>query len=193
MPLTPSTLKKTCQLIIDSDNDYLGALKGNQGGLFAEVKEQFTPEQSAEQLAKGYGRIEKRTVSICCNLSGIRAWPGLKTLIRVDSEREEIYPDMLAVTQQIRYYISSLVEDAQSLARRIRDYWGVENKVHYVRDVTQGEDKSRVRTTPLVQLFGLARNMALNLYRDDGFTNMAQVQRLCSNTLDTLMRIFRMK
>ncbi len=38
---------------------------------------------------------------------------------------------------------------------RIRGYWGVENKVHYVRDVTQGEDNSRVRTTPLVQIFAL--------------------------------------
>ncbi len=161
--------------------------------MFAEVKEQFTPEQTFEQLNKGHGRIEKRTVSICGDLSGLKAWPGLKTLIRVESERQEFYPDMIVVTQETRYYISSLLEDAQTLAQRIRGYWGVENKVHYVRDVTQGEDKSRIRTTPLVQLFVLTRNMALNLYRDNRFTNMAQAQRFCSNTLGTLKRIFRMK
>lgn len=161
--------------------------------MLAEVKAHFSPEETVEQLDKGHGRIEKRTVSICRTLDGIRDWPGLKTLIRVDSERQVIYADMIVVTQETRYYISSLEEGAQSLAERIRGYWGVENKVHYVRDVTQGEDKSRIRTTPLVQLFVLARNMALNLYREHGFTNMAQAQRLCSNTLDTLMQVFGMK
>ena len=65
----------------------------------------------------------------------------------------------------MRYYISSLSESAQAFAKRIRGYWGVENQVHYVRDVTQGEDASRIRTIPLVQTFALARNFALNLYR----------------------------
>ena len=111
-----NTQKKTCQLIIDSGNDYLGALKGNQRGLFAEVKEHFTPEQTVEQLNKGHGRIEKRTVSICRDLNGLRAWPGMNTLIRVESERQELYPDMIVVTIETRYYISSLLEDAPTLA-----------------------------------------------------------------------------
>jgi predicted transposase YbfD/YdcC len=180
-------------LIIESENDYLGALKGNQQGLLDEVKKQFKPEQTIKHLNKGHGRIEKRTVSICRDLSGIREWAGLKTLIRVESERQVFYSNMIVVTRNTRYYISSLLENAESLAQRIRGYWGVENKVHYVRDVTQGEDKSRIRTTPLVQLFAVARNMALNLYREQGFSNMAQAQRFCSYTLSTLARIFRMK
>jgi len=114
-------------------------------------------------------------------------------LIRVESERQVFHPNMIVVTRNTRYYISSLLESAELLAQRIRGYWGVENKVHYVRDVTQGEDKSRIRTTPLVQLFAVARNMALNLYREQGFSNMAQAQRFCSHTLSTLVRIFRMK
>ncbi len=69
----------------------------------------------------------------------------------------------------------------------------VENKVHYVRDVTQGEDKSRIRTNPLPQVFAIARNFTLNLYRDQMFKNMAQAQRLCSFTLSTLKQLFRMK
>lgn len=100
---------------------------------------------------------------------------------------------MIVVSQETRYYISSLLEDAKPLAKRIRGYWGVENKVHYVRDVTQGEDASRIRTTPLVGLFVQARNMALNLYREYGWTNMAQAQRRCEQSLDTLMDVFRMK
>lgn len=41
----------------------------------------------------------------------------------------------------------------------------MENQVHYVRDVTQGENASRIRTTPLVQIWAIARNFSLNLYR----------------------------
>ena len=193
MHLTPSILKKTVQLIVDSENDYLGALKGNQRGLLADVKENFKAEQTVTSLDKGHGRIEKRTVSICRDLSHIRAWPGLKTLIRVDSKRSIIYDDMIVDTYETRYYITSLLEDATSLAKRIRGYWGVENKVHYVRDVTQGEDASRIRTTPLVGLFVQARNMALNLYREYGWTNMAQAKRCCEQSLDILMAVFRMK
>ena len=100
---------------------------------------------------------------------------------------------MIEVTTQTRYYISSLSETSQKVAERIRGYWGVENRVHYVQDVTQGEDASRIRTTPLPQIFALARNFSLNLYRDNMFKNMAQAQRLSSFGLDILKQLFRMK
>jgi predicted transposase YbfD/YdcC len=60
----PSAPKKTAQTIIESENDYLGALKGNQSGLLAAVKTHFQPEQHDFQMSKGHGRLEKRTVSI---------------------------------------------------------------------------------------------------------------------------------
>ncbi len=100
---------------------------------------------------------------------------------------------MIEVSRETRYYISSLRAQAQAFASRIRGYWGVENKVHYVRDVTQGEDRSRIRTNPLVQVCALARNFALNLYRSNGFQNMAQAQRFSSYGLETLKELFRMK
>ena len=180
-------------MIINSGNDYIAALKGNQSGLFKDVKTNFRPESTYQQINKGHGRIEKRHVSICQTLDGIRPWSGLTTLIQVKSERQVFTHHVIEVTTETRYYISSLSETAQVFAERIRGYWGVENKVHYVRDVTQGEDKSRIRTTPLTQIFAIARNFTLNLYRDNMFENMAQAQRLCSFGLDTLKQLFRMK
>ncbi len=56
--------QKTWELIVSSGNDYIGALKGNQSGLLADVEAHFTPETSEEQINKGHGRIEKRSVSI---------------------------------------------------------------------------------------------------------------------------------
>ena len=68
-----------------------------------------------------------------------------------------------------------------------------ENKVHHVRDVTQGEDASRIRMHQLPQIFTVARNFAINLYRSNEFSNMAQAERLCKFGLNTLKAIFRMK
>ena len=180
-------------MIIASGNDYIAALKGNQPGLFQDVTTKFIPEFSHEKINKGHGRIEKRSISICQKLDGIRFWPGLKTLIRVESERQIIRHNHIEFENETRYYISSLSATAREFGDRIRGYWGVENKVHYVRDVTQAEDKSRIRTTPLPQIFAIARNFTLNLYRNQMFENMAQAQRLCSFGLDTLKQIFRMK
>ncbi len=186
--------KKTVAQIIESENHYLGALKGNQSGLLKDVQAHFQTEDSYTEVNKGHGRIEHRTVSICQTLDGIRPWAGLCSVIRVEATRHQVKGDNLFVGQpQIRYYISSLNETAEQFALRIRTYWGVENKVHYVRDVTQGEDASRIRTLPLPQIWTLARNFVLNLYRDEGFENMAQAQRRCGFSLSTLKQLFRMK
>ncbi|MEO0377911.1 MAG: ISAs1 family transposase [Cyanobacteria bacterium P01_A01_bin.17] len=193
MPSTPSAHKKTCQLIVDSGNHYLGALKGNQSKLLDSVETHFVAEQSHTETNQGHGRREKRIVSICQQLEHIKPWPGLKTLIRVESERHVKIGGHERYSTETRYYVASFCEPVADIAGRIRGYWGVENKVHYVRDVTQGEDASRIRMNQLPQIFAVARNFSINLFRDDGFTNMAQAQRACQFGLDTLMRLFRMK
>jgi len=180
-------------VIIDTKNDYIGALKGNQSGLLKAVEANFVPEQSDFQMNKGHGRIEKRTVSICQQLAGIPPFPGLKTLIRVESERSVYRANIIETSTETRYYLASFTDTAQAFAQRIRGYWDVENKVHYVRDVTQGEDASRIRTSPLIQTWAIARNLAINLYRDLGFQNMAQAQRMAGFGLSILIPLFRMK
>lgn len=153
----------------------------------------FQAEETVSHINRGHGRIEKRTVSISRNLNGIPAFPGLKTLIRVESERQVHRANIIEISTETRYYVTSLTESAQRLAERVRGYWGVENKVHYVRDVTQAEDASRIRTPPLVQIWAIARNFTLNLYRDHGFQNMAQAQRFAGFNLNLLKNLFRMK
>lgn len=134
-------------------------------------------------------RIEKRTVSIAYLDRELPEWLAARTIVKVKSERQLKYKTEFST----RYYICDLQESASKFYQRIRGYWGVENKVHYVRDVTQEEDKSRIRIEPLPQVMSVARNLALNLYRDAGFNNMAQAQRKCRYGLDRILSIFRMK
>lgn len=181
--------KKTIETIINSANHYLAAVKGNQPKLYQAVQAQFTEHDSFDSICKGHGRIEKRKVSTAYLDLNLPEWLSLKTVIKVESERQLRYKTEFST----RYYISDLTESAFEFYQRIRGYWGVENKVHYVRDVTQGEDKSRIRTKPLPQILAIARNLALNLYRDAGFDNMAQAQRKCQFSLKHIASLFRMK
>jgi len=193
----PSTPKKTCEQIITSGNHYLGALKGNHGNFFKALKLNFQSDAHVHSVERGHGRVERRTVRLCRDIESLPdadQWAGLKTIIQVTSYRHILKAQYLFIkAPATRYYISSLEESVETLARRIRDYWHVENKVHYVRDMTQGEDASRIRVQPLPNNFALARNLALNLYRDHGFDNMAQAQRKAGQGLNLLKSLFRMK
>ena len=192
-----STPKKTCRQIIKSGNHYLGALKGNHGKFFKALKQNFESDAQISSVDVNHGRVEARTVSLWRDIDALPQadqWAGLKTIIKVTSYRYPLKGHAVLIKRPaVRYYISSLNETVEALARRIRDYWHVENKVHHVRDVTQGEDASRIRVLPLPNIFASARNLALNLYRQHGFTNMAQTQRMAGYGLELLKTLFRMK
>ena len=143
-----STHKKTIETIINSANHYLAAVKGNQPKLYQAIQAQFTEHDSFNSICKGHGRIEKRRVTTAYVNLKLHGWLSIKTVIKVESERQLRYKTEFST----RYYISDLTESAFKFYKRIRGYWGVKNKVHYVRDVTQGEDKSRIRTKPLPQM-----------------------------------------
>ena len=189
--------KKTCEQIIQSKNHYLAALKGNHPKFFNAVKERFKSEVHCHRVESGHGRVERRSVSLWQSLEdlpGVSEWSGLTTIIRVTSYRHLFKGQHLLIKKKhVRYYLSSLNETVEEFAERIRNYWHVENKVHYVRDVTQGEDASRIRVGSLPFIFTLARNLALNLYRDHGFINMAQAQRQAGYGFRLLKILFRMK
>jgi predicted transposase YbfD/YdcC len=167
----------------------LAAVKGNQPKLYQAVQKQFIAQETCSKVNKGHGRIEKRLVSIMKSQLNLPGWLSVKTIIKIESQRQTRYKS----ESETRYYISDLIESASSFYQRIRGYWGVENKVHYVRDVTFGEDKSRIRILPLPQILAIARNLAINLYRNAGFDNMAQARRRCQFDLDHLLSLFRMK
>ena len=93
-------------------------------------------------------------------------WEGLQSIIKIDSIREFKNSDKPTQTAR-RYYISSLKTDAESFQKAIRLHWGIENKLHWVLDVTFGEDASRKRIGNAAQNFSILGKMALNLLKKD--------------------------
>jgi predicted transposase YbfD/YdcC len=167
--------KQIAGQVVGQQGDYVLAVKDNQPGLRRDIQEVFDwaekrgyrglEHATSEEATKGHGRIETRRVSVLWDLSQIKdapAWPGLRCIARVRSERT-IGP---STTVQHRYYISSLhTRKATELGRAIRAHWGVENGLHWRLDVTFGEDSSRVRVRHAAENLSRLRRITLNLLR----------------------------
>jgi len=83
-------------------------------------------------------------------------------------------------THEVRYFITSVsrgVADAAQLLKWVRGHWSIENRSHYVRDVTMGEDASRIRKRRGPQVMAAFRNAAIGLLRTTGVTNIAEALR----------------
>lgn len=175
----------------------MAAIKGNHAHFFEAIQQHFQADSQTHTVERGHGRLERRSVSLWQTLDELpykAEWAGLKSVIRVTSYRHRLKDGYILIGKPTtRYYISSVDESVEDFAQRIRDYWHVENKVHYVRDVTQREDASRIRLHPLPNIMAVARNFALNLFRDQGLENMAQAQRRAGFGLTFLKSLFRMK
>jgi Transposase DDE domain len=95
-------------------------------------------------------------------LNAYSTWPGLAQVFRL-TRRRTIAGE---TTEEVVYGVTSLPReraDARRLLGLARRHWGVENRLHYVRDVTLGEDACRVRSGAAPQVLAAVRNAALHL------------------------------
>ena len=87
---------------------------------------------------------------------------------------------------EIAFYVSSATDlPATVWAAAIRGHWGIENRNHYVRDVSFDEDKSRIRDNP--GIMARARSFALNIMRKNGVTNVARALWSGALSLDHIL------
>lgn len=82
--------------------------------------------------------------------------------------------------EETAYYLCDLELSAEQANITIRNHWGVENRIHHVRDTRLKEDESRIRTNP--SIFALLRSYALNIFRFNNIKNISQA--LYENALD---------
>jgi hypothetical protein len=106
------------------------------------------------------------------------AWPHLAQVCRVERCRIDCRTGEL--TREVSYAVTSRPPDrgdAGRLLAGLRGHWGIENKLHWVRDVTFDEDRSQIRTGAAPQATAACRNLALALLRRTGVTNIAAACR----------------
>jgi predicted transposase YbfD/YdcC len=127
-------------------------------------------------LDKGHGRRERRTLKATTALNEYLDWPGVGQVGQVESE---VVKDG-KTTHETRYFITSVsrpVADAGQLLQWVRGHWSIENRSHYVRDVTMGEDPSRIRKRSGPQVMAAMRNATIGFLRTMGVTNIAESLR----------------
>jgi predicted transposase YbfD/YdcC len=161
--------------IRDAGADYLLAVKANQPTLRAEIESFFADADPADldsttDVDKRHGRIEQRTVTVARQvdwLNGDRRFPGeirlpgVATIVRVASRAELKDRGRF----ETRYYISSARLSADRAAEAVRSHWAIENSLHWVLDVTFGDDQSRLRTGHGARNMAVVRHFAINLVR----------------------------
>ena len=159
--------------ITDQGADYLLAVKANQPSLRAEVEAAFAEApvlETCADLDKGHGRIEERRTAVLRELDwlaggrrfpGELRLPGAACLIRAETRVES----RGALRTETRYFISSRALTATDAAAAVRGHWAIENRLHWVLDVTFADDQSRLRKGHGARNMATVRHFALNLVR----------------------------
>ncbi len=163
--------KDIAKKIIENKGDYILAVKGNQGNLEQAVQDTVRlerPDSTNVMEDCGNGRIETRTCKAYGNLSHIGApdkWAGLSTIFIIESHVYEKATGKEKTEQ--RGYITSLPATAGILNLKTRRHWGIENSLHWVLDVTFGEDASRKRKNNEAENFNILLKATMALLTND--------------------------
>jgi predicted transposase YbfD/YdcC len=166
-----------CRQILDGGGAYLFAVKENQPALHDDLHWLFEWPAPGERFAaavehaKHGDRVETRRLWASTALQGYSPWPGLRQACKV--ERTVVRQGQ--TTTEVRYAITSLGPRVgpAALLRLWRGHWAIENRLHYVRDVTLGEDASQVRSGSAPQVLAALRNATIAVLRHAGSTNIA--------------------
>lgn len=166
--------KKTIETIVASGNHYVAQVKGNQKTLFQEVQRIIVdqpPLDYFETYEKGHGRQSSWHVRVFDAQQSHKAqeWKNLRRVIHVHRIRKENDKE----AHENSLYISDRFETkAKFFHTGIRGHWGIENRLHWVKDVIFKEDKNKIRegTGPIAAT--VFTTIAINILRKEGFESI---------------------
>jgi len=193
------TQKAIAAQIVDSEADYVLALKGNQESLHQAVID-YVDEQAKNDFANvkarqhktretAHGRDETRTyiqMPVPNSLPMLALWTGLKSIGMVISQCIRNGKE----TTEIRYYISSLDVGVRRFAHAVRSHWGIENTCHWSLDITYREDESRIRQEHIRENFAWLNRFTLSLLKQHpGRDSIVMKRRSCGWNEDFMMEV----
>ena len=162
-------------LVEEKKAHYIAVIKGNQPLLHQRLKR--LPWREVPLLDKTratqHGRDEIRRVKTCTVTRGL-GFPHAAQAVQIVRRRRTVTTGK--VTLEHVYAVTDLAAeqaDAPEIAHRVREHWGIENKIHHVRDTTFAEDASRVRTGTAPRSMAALRNLAIGALRLTGCDNIA--------------------
>lgn len=170
--------KEIAAKIVAKKADYVLALKDNQPTLYAQAADHFVQQLEAEnpdgklrrhrEVEKGHGRTETRTTYVAPAPQDMVApggWVGLVSIVMV--LRHCVDHVTGKISDEVRYFLSSLPPKVKRLARAVRQHWGIENGLHWVLDVAFNEDRMRQRDRNGIENLALLNRLAVSVLRQD--------------------------
>ena len=164
-------------LVEDKQAHYIMEVKKNQPTLYEAIAavelEDYT--RPIITLDKGHGRIEQRIVRTSTVLNSYLDWPYLGQIFRIDRHVTNLVGEN--PHDEVAFGVTDLRPkraSAKRIGRIVRGHWGIETRLHYVRDMAYDEDRSQVRTESGPQVMATLRNTAIGLIRR---MNLPNIQR----------------
>jgi len=173
------TQREASEIIGKAGGDYIWYAKGNQSQMEADIALWFAPQakplpghgrlpkadQTARQVSKGHGRLEVRTLTVSHEMKAYLNWPYLEQVFKL--ERTVTHLKSGETKTKVIYGFTSLSQQQvtpKQLLELIRSYWGIENGLHYRRDVTLREDATRMTNANLAHAMATINNLVLGLF-----------------------------
>jgi predicted transposase YbfD/YdcC len=199
------TQRATSIQIVNDGGDYLWFAKDNQPRTRWAIEKLFVYEvcnlqkgcalsqdfQMVSRANKKHGRIEQRTIMVSSLLNDYLDWPHVAQVFRV--ERLVWHCQYGGRTREIIYGLTSLSAQKAGPAKLLsltRNYWGIENGLHYRRDVTLHEDATRLTVGQAGHNMAILNNLVIGLCLSQGFNNLAQARRrFCARPQEALQLI----
>jgi predicted transposase YbfD/YdcC len=178
--------------VLYEGGDYIWFVKENQPRLKEDVEQFFVPprkapgwhapelaQERARTTEKAHGRLEQRTLTAIADDHGFIDWPGLHQVFELERKVTDISTGVITVDKVVG--ITSLPPEkasAKQLLEWTRSHWGIENGLHYRRDVTLDEDRTRISNKHLAESMAVLNNFVIGLISKLGFSNLASAQRM---------------
>jgi predicted transposase YbfD/YdcC len=180
------TTRAHARSLIDHGADYVFTVKANQSGLHHHLTTlPWDDIPALTTIETGHGRTEHRTIRLAPLATNITdagytnpGFPHAAHAFRID--RRTTLHDSGQHRTHTALGLTSLTDHRahpHTIARYVRGHWHIENRLHWVRDVTYREDHSRVRTGTAAHTMASLRNLAISALRQTGHTNIARALR----------------
>jgi len=189
--------------ILAAEGDYIWLAKDNQPTLRSDIEQWFAPEshskgfspvakdfQTARTVDKGHGRHEERTITTSSLLNEYLTWPGVAQVFKL--ERRAINLKTGEVRHEVVYGITSLSADQappKRLMSLIRQYWGIENGLHYRRDKSLHEDATRMSDARQAQNLAALNNLVVGLLLAQGWRSLPEARRYYAGCLSAALNL----
>jgi len=181
--------------VIEKGGEYVWKLRANQGNIYKMAVAHFEKSDDkyltqAVSLEKGHGRIDERQILSSFRIAGKIEFPYLEQVFRVTRKSEVVKTGK--ISEQTIYGMTSLpVEEygAEELLELVRNHWGIENGLHYRRDVTFKEDACRQTSSNGGRVLAVLNNLTIGILRKLGWENIAKARRYFNAQIDEAIKL----